>query len=146
MTKIPKLFELMEKRKISATELSKAIGVSSGNISDWKSGRSSPSFERLSDIANFLDVTTDFLLELSSEVEMNHIQKYRTLDEEGRENVDDVLEVEYKRCTEEQKPMDWAIPPVDESDAAARRTSSDSSSKAPPSEDILISVTEDEGL
>ena len=39
-TKIPVLFELMKARGINSTQLSEAIGVSTGNISDWKKGRS----------------------------------------------------------------------------------------------------------
>lgn len=41
---------------------SKAIGVSSGNISDWKSGRSSPKQDALIKIADYFDVSTDYLL------------------------------------------------------------------------------------
>ncbi len=144
MTKIPKLFEVMKNKNITAKELSKAIGVSSGNISDWKSGRSAPSLERLSDLANYLGVTTDFLLEISSEIESEHIQKYRCLDETGIRAVDELLDIEYERCT---APTSLAITSEQKSSkAAARRTSSDNSAKEPPSADILIEVTEGDGL
>ncbi len=62
MTKIPKLFELMKERNVTAKKLSDDTGISSGNISDWKSGRSKPSTEKLSKIAEYFGVTTDYLL------------------------------------------------------------------------------------
>lgn len=61
-TKIPVLFELMSQRKIKQKQLSDSIGVSEGNISDWKSGRSSPSIEVLPKIANFFDCSVDYLI------------------------------------------------------------------------------------
>lgn len=64
MCKITKLFEIMGQRGIKAKELSEAIGASTGNISDWKSGRSSPSIEVLPKIAEFFNVSTDYLLGL----------------------------------------------------------------------------------
>lgn len=62
MTKIPMLFQLMDERKINAKALSDATGISTGNISDWKNGRSKPSTEKLSVLASYFDVSTDFLL------------------------------------------------------------------------------------
>lgn len=62
VTKIPKLFQLMDERKINAKTLSDATGISTGNISDWKNGRSKPSTEKLSILAAYFDVTTDYLL------------------------------------------------------------------------------------
>lgn len=64
MCKITKLFEIMKQRGIKAKELSEAIGASTGNISDWKSGRSSPNIEVLPKIAEFFNVSTDYLLGL----------------------------------------------------------------------------------
>ena len=52
MTNIPKLFELMKEKGITAKKLSEDTGISQGNISDWKSGRSKPSGDKLIVIAN----------------------------------------------------------------------------------------------
>lgn len=62
MSKIPNLFELMEKNNVTQQKLSEAIGFSQGNISDWKSGRSSPSVEALVKIAEYFNVSVDYLL------------------------------------------------------------------------------------
>jgi len=40
---------------------------------------------------------------LPSETEMEHIKKYRGLDDYGKEAVDDVLDVEYRRVTEDRE-------------------------------------------
>lgn len=46
-------------------KLSKATTISSGNISDWKSGRSKPALESLIKIANHFDCSVDYLLGLT---------------------------------------------------------------------------------
>lgn len=61
-SKIPNLFILMQERKVSATQLSQVIGATKGNISDWKSGKSKPSNAVLASIANYFDVSVDYLL------------------------------------------------------------------------------------
>jgi Helix-turn-helix. len=53
-SKIPRLFELMESRKIKAKDVTAATGITSGTLSDYKSGRSTPSGDRLLALANFL--------------------------------------------------------------------------------------------
>lgn len=62
MSKIPKLFELMNKKGVTAKKLSVDTGISTGNISDWKSGRSKPSVEKLKVLAEYFHVSTDYLL------------------------------------------------------------------------------------
>jgi transcriptional regulator with XRE-family HTH domain len=52
----------MKKKGITPTALHNATGISTGNISDWKSGRSKPSNNKLLLIANFLGVSVDYLL------------------------------------------------------------------------------------
>lgn len=60
-SKIPRLYELMEKRGIKAKDITAATGISSGNIADWKSGRSTPSGERLITLAGFFGVSVEYL-------------------------------------------------------------------------------------
>ena len=62
--KIPKLFNLMNEREITDKDLSVAIGASTGNVSDWKSGRSTPAAEKLFVLAKYFDVSIDYLLDL----------------------------------------------------------------------------------
>ena len=56
------MFCLMAERGLTAKKIADATGISTGNISDWKSGRSSPSVLKLEQIADFLDCSIDFLV------------------------------------------------------------------------------------
>lgn len=62
MVKLDNLFKLMEEQGINAKRISDATGISTGNISDWKSGRSMPSAAKLDILADYLDCSVDFLL------------------------------------------------------------------------------------
>lgn len=57
-----RIFELMDAAGINQTQMAKYIGVSQGNIGDWKSGRSSPKSDALVKIADHFGVSTDYLL------------------------------------------------------------------------------------
>ena len=59
--KMPRIFEIMAEKKITATALSAATGISSGNISDWKSGKSAPSRIALQKVSKALDVSIEYL-------------------------------------------------------------------------------------
>lgn len=53
--------ELLQERGIKQVTLAEGIGVSTGNISDWKSGRASPSIDALCKIAEYFNVSMDYL-------------------------------------------------------------------------------------
>lgn len=84
-----KIHLLMLSKGINKAELQKAIGVSSGNLSDWANGRSQPSVSKLIKIADYFNVTLDYLCDrgtgvsLSSEAE-ELVKIYDALDKEGR--------------------------------------------------------------
>ena len=61
-SKIPRLFEIMEQKNIKAKDITAATGISSGMISGYKTGVAVPSGERLKAIANYLGVSSDYLL------------------------------------------------------------------------------------
>ena len=42
--------------------MAKATGISTGSLSDWKKGRSSPKADKLQKIADYFGVTVDYLL------------------------------------------------------------------------------------
>lgn len=62
MANLSNMFCLMAERGLTAKKIADATGISTGNISDWKSGRSSPSVLKLEQIADFLDCSIDFLV------------------------------------------------------------------------------------
>jgi transcriptional regulator with XRE-family HTH domain len=52
----------MRQKNITAAGLSRETGIPTSNISDWKKGKSNPSAEAVAKIADFLSVSTDYLL------------------------------------------------------------------------------------
>lgn len=80
ITKIPRLFEILNERDITQRKLAESIGASTGNISDWKSGKSSPSIDALPKIAEFLNCSVDYLLGLTENPQA-HIKSTETNNE-----------------------------------------------------------------
>lgn len=61
-----RISELLDEQGKSQKDLATAVGVSTGNVSDWKSGRAKPNSDVLVRIAEYLDVTVDYLLGVSN--------------------------------------------------------------------------------
>lgn len=62
MVDLNNMFLKMKELNISAKKLSEDTGISTGNISDWKNGRSMPTAPKLKTISEYLNVSIDFLL------------------------------------------------------------------------------------
>lgn len=55
------LFEkLLHERGVTAYQVAKATGISTGSLSDWKKGRSKPKLEKLQKIADYFGVSVDY--------------------------------------------------------------------------------------
>lgn len=67
--RIANLFRLLDEKGITSAQLSKDCGISTGNISDWKSGRATPNANKLSVIAEYLETTSGYLLGYTDEKE-----------------------------------------------------------------------------
>jgi len=59
-----RFYSLAKKEKTSVSAVGKELGISSGSITAWKKG-TEPSAAMVSKIANYFNVTTDYLLGLS---------------------------------------------------------------------------------
>ena len=57
-----RIFDLLKKKGVSQQEFAVAIGVKNPTISSWKNRGSLPSADKISAIASFLNVSTDYLL------------------------------------------------------------------------------------
>lgn len=64
------LFKLLEPRGTSS-QLAAATGISTGNIADWKSGKSKPAAEALVLIADYFGCSVDYLLGRTDNPEVN---------------------------------------------------------------------------
>ena len=117
------LCQIREQKKVSQTQLAKEIGVSAGNISDWETGRSKPGYAALKELSCFLNVSADYLLELTetpvktgnlvgstllcdnvplSQMESDVIAMLRLLNEHDRKNAVDFITMLYEQTTGEK--------------------------------------------
>lgn len=83
------LKELRTKRKITQQELAEAMGITPTGVCYWESGKAIPSYETLEKIADYFNVTTDFLmgkttseLETKKNVIFRKVEKVNTKDQE----------------------------------------------------------------
>ena len=96
MVNLDNLFFRIKELNITAKKLSDDTGISSGNISDWKSGRSMPTALKLVILADYLGCSIDYLLGRTDDPE-SHIDKFAFLDERDHELVSSIIEKSYAR-------------------------------------------------
>lgn len=65
------LVKLIEERGVTAYQIAKATGLSNTALSRYKSGKQDPAIDKLIAIADFFDVSTDYLLGRTNKPEMN---------------------------------------------------------------------------
>ena len=112
-------------RGMTQQDIADALGESSGRvIYNWEKGIGRPECEKLDKLCDLLGVSADELIGCTSmaqrptATEWTTLQKYRALDEHGKEVVDYLIDSEYKRVTaltRKPKPrmlkIDWyALP------------------------------------
>lgn len=96
---------------LTQTQVAKALNRPQQTIASWESGKSQPDANTLFVLFKVLGRSVDEAFGFSSSMfevsfqEKDAIKKYRLLDEYGKEAVDGVLEVEYRRCTEPAEPV-----------------------------------------
>ena len=109
-----RLKEIREKTGMNKKEFANYIGIKYTTYNGYETGAREPDSDFLILISQKFDVSTDYLLGLQGEkevlhsyklksVEYAHIEKYRDLDDHGKDMVDTVLTKEYSRCKEAQE-------------------------------------------
>ena len=57
------IFErLLQEKGLKAADVTRATGIKSPVFSEWKKGKSKPNTEKMIKIANFLDVSVEYLM------------------------------------------------------------------------------------
>ncbi|MFR7474063.1 MAG: helix-turn-helix domain-containing protein [Christensenellales bacterium] len=56
MSSVDRIFQIMEDRKLTSAFVSKQTGISAGNFTDWKKGRSKPGTKTINRLAEFFGV------------------------------------------------------------------------------------------
>ncbi len=54
--------ELLRENKVRAADVARATGIATSTLSDWKNGKSIPKADKLRRIADYFNVTVDYLL------------------------------------------------------------------------------------
>ena len=92
-------------KNMSQEELAAFIGKSKNVISSWERGDNKPDADVIFSLCDILNVDTNYLLGWEgnnsfsiSITEQSLIKKYRSLDGYGRKAINNLLDVEYKRC------------------------------------------------
>jgi transcriptional regulator with XRE-family HTH domain len=68
--------ELLDKKGLKNSDVSRATGISNMTLSDWKRGKTKPKIDKMKLIAEFLNVSVDYLMtgkEMEFTVEMADI-------------------------------------------------------------------------
>lgn len=58
-----KISELRKKQKLSQYELAERLGFSRGKLANYEQGQREPDYDTLKKIADFFEVSTDYLLD-----------------------------------------------------------------------------------
>ena len=94
-------------KKYTQEQLATLIGVAKSTVTGYEKGNSEPSIETMGKIMSALDVDANFLWQDETDfpiqvsyMEMDHIKKYRALDEYGKGHVDTVLQWESDRMAQ----------------------------------------------
>lgn len=109
-----KLKEIRENAGMNKKEFANYIDVKYTTYNGYETGAREPDSDFLVLIAKKFDVSTDYILGLRDDREIahsyqlkaseyKHIEKYRDLDDHGKDMVNTVLEKEHKRWESEQK-------------------------------------------
>ena len=97
---------LRKAKKLTQIQLVAAIGVSPGNVGDWETGKSLPSYTALIHLAKCLDVSADVLLGLEGQKNLEEdltaeenqlINQIRCLDQRDQKDIEDFAALKYQR-------------------------------------------------
>ena len=108
---IERLLDLLKEKGIPRKKMLDDLGLANGSFVNWKTRGSIPNAETLSRIADYFEVTSDYLLGKTdikekapaksessfTEAELAIIEMYRVLDDAGKITVGTVLKKEYDR-------------------------------------------------
>lgn len=115
-----RLKELRKEKGMTQIELAAALGVSSGTVAMWETGKRKPSFEMMERLTDVFDKRLGYILGTSDDPEKmdddeaaqlgdwavqeeyeDVMRKYSLLDEFGQKTIAAVLRAEFARCQEQ---------------------------------------------
>lgn len=118
-----RLKDLRKEKGMTQIELATALGVSSGTVAMWETGKRKPSFEMFEKLTQAFDKRIDYILGTSDDptpAKLNDMEvaqlgnwamqeeyedvmrKYSLLDDFGQKTIAAVLRMEFARCQEQE--------------------------------------------
>ena len=118
-----RLKDLRKEKGMTQIELATALGVSSGTVAMWETGKRKPSFEMFEKLTQVFDKRIDYILGTSDDptpAKLNDMEvaqlgnwamqeeyedvmrKYSLLDDFGQKTIAAVLRMEFARCQEQE--------------------------------------------
>lgn len=100
----PKIKELREQHSFTQQQTAEILNMALSTYRSYETGVREPGVDTLMNLSELYGVSVDYLLDhkpkplVFDSEEINHIKKYRILDEYGKKAVSSVLDVEYERC------------------------------------------------
>ena len=83
---------LRDDKKLKDSDVAKATGITKSTFSDWKTGRSKPKQDKLQKIADFFGVTLDYLMNGTSDNQINTIAAHHDDAEWTEEELEEIEE------------------------------------------------------
>ncbi len=102
--------ELRDKNGYKDSDIAKATGITKSTFSDWKSGRSKPKGEKLRKIADFFNVSVDYL-------ETGRISENELTEKDKRDIAKDMEALREKLLNNEEGPASYDGEAIPEEDA-----------------------------
>lgn len=124
-----RFYHLCEINNKKPTPIGKELGISSGIITAWKKEGHCPSGEMLIKIANYFGCSIDYLVGRSdcieiqkseiSDVELQFLEKLRTLPEDSQEEILYILNYKYNKLKNKKKETSSPLHPNEGADLLA---------------------------
>lgn len=86
-TTVPRIFEIMSERNLTAKQVSEETGIPASNFTEWKKGRCRPRSSALIALAKYFNVPIEYLLGTDSDVD----------------SLDKTIQAEVQQLSDEQK-------------------------------------------
>lgn len=109
MTFCTRLKEARTGAGMTQQQMAERLGIAKSTLSGYENGTSEPSINMISQIIKLLEVDANYLWQDSADftvkasfLEIQMIEKYRSLDEHGRKVVDFILSEEVARIKQEK--------------------------------------------
>lgn len=113
MTFGEKLRQSRQIKKMTQKQLADLVGAKHNSVSDWENNKNKPDPDTIELLCGVLEISPNYLLSASKESfslkEIEHIKKYRTLDEHGKEMVDFTLLKEWERINAEREKQNSIV-------------------------------------